>query len=382
MFAPPGSAPQAGATTRATVSGCGGPTARGDATLSRSGATRRGGTTAGREVSTLGNATNTDWEAALKGKQAELERERADRRKDQENLRKEQNRVQALQRQIAAIQENEDFDEDIDEDTLEALNITLVARLSLPRADSRHLDVSHITAQSKSLGTNAFMSSQRFHDHLKMLDMMVPWNDGSARTWIDAFFFRAAAMVPSYQSLIMSATQAQSPDVCLPLTHCASILPNDASPGIAYNLRCLASEPHEGFFLAQGRQFMLSDDIPRAVADLYAAAERAGQTVLRGALTNGCDWVFLILSRNSNGLGATYKESAVISLMERDRIFSSRQILEPWPDVIALLLSTWIQRRFTDFGEEDWLIVSWPKAQGENCNCKGSRHGGDCAERR
>ncbi|KAF8902463.1 hypothetical protein CPB85DRAFT_1438723 [Mucidula mucida] len=127
------------------------------------------------------------------------------------------------------------------------------------------------------------MSPKRFHAHLQMLATMVPWTDG---TWIDAFFFRAAAMVPPSHYLIMSAEQT--------LTHTASLYPKDGNAGI-------------------GKQSMLGDDVPRALCDMYAVAERTKQPILRGALTNGRDWIFLILSRNSDGRGATYKESAIIS---------------------------------------------------------------------
>ncbi len=85
--------------------------------------------------------------------------------------------------------------------------------------------LSRITAQSKSLGTDAYMSPQRFHAHLQMLSNMVPWMDGSTRTWINAFFFCAAAMVPPSHYLIMSAEQMR--------THTASLYPKDGNAGIS-----------------------------------------------------------------------------------------------------------------------------------------------------
>jgi len=93
--------------------------------------------------------------------------------------------------------------------------------------------------------------------------------------------------------------------------------------------------------------------------------------ICRGALTNGTEWIFLILYLNANGEGATYKQSPLVALTYETRVFDSSRIKEPGPDVIAGILSCWvsgtsqrlndttnakqIQKSFSDLGDDDWF---------------------------
>jgi hypothetical protein len=63
--------------------------------------------------------------------------------------------------------------------------------------------------------------------------------------------------------------------------------------------------------------------------------------VLRGALTNGHDWIFLLIKLNDDYDGASYKQSAVIQL-QTTNINGQLVIPEPWPDLIAAILSHWV----------------------------------------
>jgi hypothetical protein len=64
---------------------------------------------------------------------------------------------------------------------------------------------------------------------------------------------------------------------------------------------------------------------------------------IRGALTNGYEWLFLVLSVNPNGKGATYRIS--------DRSYSAAPqeagvdmvIPELSPDMIAGILASWVR---------------------------------------
>ena len=66
--------------------------------------------------------------------------------------------------------------------------------------------------------------------------------------------------------------------------------------------------------------------------------------ILRGALTNGREWIFLIVSRK-NGDGATYKESFVHTYdVLHTAKHSPPDIVKPKPDLIAGILSYWVSR--------------------------------------
>lgn len=55
--------------------------------------------------------------------------------------------------------------------------------------------------------------------------------------------------------------------------------------------------------------------------------------VLRGALTNGREWIFLIIM--SNGKGATYRRSLPV-------MFDPPKIGEAWPDLVTGILLHWV----------------------------------------
>lgn len=64
--------------------------------------------------------------------------------------------------------------------------------------------------------------------------------------------------------------------------------------------------------------------------------------VIRGALTNGRDWIFLLLKFNDNYDGASYTHSGVIRLTRNRGPNGTDIILEPSADVIAGILLHWV----------------------------------------
>jgi len=67
--------------------------------------------------------------------------------------------------------------------------------------------------------------------------------------------------------------------------------------------------------------------------------------ILRGALTNGREWIFLIVLCKKDGDGATYKESFVHTYdILHTAKHSPPNIVKPKPDLIAGILSYWVSR--------------------------------------
>lgn len=58
--------------------------------------------------------------------------------------------------------------------------------------------------------------------------------------------------------------------------------------------------------------------------------------VLRGALTNGRDWIFLLVQLDTNYDGASYKQSSVVQLTT----FGGQPVFQP--DLIAGILAYWV----------------------------------------
>ena len=64
--------------------------------------------------------------------------------------------------------------------------------------------------------------------------------------------------------------------------------------------------------------------------------------IVRGALTNGHDWIFLLIKLNDNSEEASYKQSQLTQLTFDQDFDSQLVITKPWPDVIAAILLHWV----------------------------------------
>lgn len=110
-----------------------------------------------------------------------------------------------------------------------------------------------------------------------------------------------------------------------------------------------------GFFVAEAkvRSLQLTGHLPQTISELYACAKslkwgpllalvlssnpllHPRKNILRGALTDGHAWIFIILVLNSDGNGAKYRSSLPIYV-------GHPHVIKPWPDVVAAILSHWV----------------------------------------
>jgi len=99
-----------------------------------------------------------------------------------------------------------------------------------------------------------------------------------------------------------------------------------------------------GFFVVEAKDqgVKLDDHVPQVLTQLYASATKLKKTHIRGTLTNGYEWLFLVLNVNSNGKGTSYRIS--------DRSYSAAPqetgvnmvIPDMPPDMIAGILASWL----------------------------------------
>jgi hypothetical protein len=78
--------------------------------------------------------------------------------------------------------------------------------------------------------------------------------------------------------------------------------------------------------------------------------------VLRGALTNGRDWIFLLINLNDDYDGALYKQSDMVQLRTMKSLDGRLVIPAPWPDLIAAILSHWVRLMLVCVTE---LLIDW-----------------------
>ena len=85
-----------------------------------------------------------------------------------------------------------------------------------------------------------------------------------------------------------------------------------------------------------------SKQILRAVTFTFLILFYLRKKILRGALTNGRDWIFILVTFNDNFDGATYKQSDVVSIIHYEGSDGQIVIPSPRPDLIAAILLHWV----------------------------------------
>jgi len=83
---------------------------------------------------------------------------------------------------------------------------------------------------------------------------------------------------------------------------------------------------------------------------MAACATRINQKTIRGALSNGRTWIFLILTFNDDAPGGLYCDSEPIDL----KMFGDT-IGHESADLIAGILSHWIAHAYEELQDDDWF---------------------------
>ncbi|KAG2339270.1 hypothetical protein BDR05DRAFT_629709 [Suillus weaverae] len=92
-----------------------------------------------------------------------------------------------------------------------------------------------------------------------------------------------------------------------------------------------------GFFVTEAKRHDLLDHIAQAVCEMYACGKYLEKKLIRSALTNG-----------------PVRKSVFRYYEDPD----GRLVIPgPWPDLIAAILSNWIQNSFVDLKSDDWFEV-------------------------
>lgn len=104
---------------------------------------------------------------------------------------------------------------------------------------------------------------------------------------------------------------------------------------------------------------MLSDYIRSSLSRLHR------KSTIRGVLTNGRDWVFLVLTLRSEG-GGTYVSSPTISL----RNFTG-ELSRDAVSLVSSIIADWVRQCYPN--PEAWLMIlpsGIDGAQSRSCRCR------------
>ncbi|KAF8630304.1 hypothetical protein AX17_005440 [Amanita inopinata Kibby_2008] len=229
---------------------------------------------------------------------------------------------------------------------------------------------------AKLAGADQFMSSLNLHQFLTMLlHLIARPSEASARTWVDAFLYRASAMLSPGKRMALNVEYTISPvtvptasgtettlvgymdyTVVVSTPHFAQYFVNN--PGVSGLIRKSDSVLRFLVIEAKAEVIKLQDCLPQILTQLYASAKKLNKHHIRGALTNGYQWLFLILTVDPNGQGGSYRISPRPHSVAPQDTGGDLVIPDKMPDMIAGILATWIQHSCEDIGQDDWFEVA------------------------
>ncbi|KAN0128028.1 hypothetical protein V8E53_013051 [Lactarius tabidus] len=230
----------------------------------------------------------------------------------------------------------------------------------------------HVDRAAESIAQDGrtYMTSEDMYCHLNKLEnLLSQTNVAGTRLWIDAIFFRASAMLSGNKCMVLNIEQ-QIPSVCTSVpgqTHSLNIsgmidyaafitdpLHHRSFIQTSY-IQYVRQQNLNGLFVTQAKQegVLLDRHVPQAVAEMYASAKYLNKGILRGAVTNGCEWVFLIFYLDKDGIGGTFVKSPIIEIRASNSY--PYHILPPGPDIVAGIVTYWMEHSYVDVDENDWF---------------------------
>ncbi|KAF9047814.1 hypothetical protein BJ165DRAFT_1468268 [Panaeolus papilionaceus] len=209
-------------------------------------------------------------------------------------------------------------------------------------------------------------SEDDFFQNIQKTQLLYPLhNEAVVRIWIDTYFRHISTLVPPDHTMVLRPEQFVPP---VPLsdtsTHSlhgrvdwAVII---TSKKDAYKFRkkklALTECRHSYLFVseAKGPKKHLEKHIPQVIAEMYACARQSRKQTIRGAITNGIAWCFLILTLNSvegdqGAKGGMFWQSKILVLGNIEALVQSKV------SMVYSVLSHWLHNSNSPWGDDDKL---------------------------
>ncbi|KAJ3546232.1 hypothetical protein NMY22_g2134 [Coprinellus aureogranulatus] len=114
-----------------------------------------------------------------------------------------------------------------------------------------------------------------------------------------------------------------------------------ASPAARFrqqpNLRILNKKDHVLFVAEVKGPDAIDEHVPQTIAEMAACARTVGKKTIRGVLSNGCKWIFLILTLNEDGDGGGYVASEAASIL-----VGFSEVSKEMVSLVAGILAHWV----------------------------------------
>jgi len=211
--------------------------------------------------------------------------------------------------------------------------------------------------KSAARGGDQYMSSKDMYSYLNLLQRTISKSEANILFLLDAMFFRVSAMLSDGRRMGLNHVY-NAPAVDIPVDDgkCPLKLPDTVNYTVLVEHEPnRASQAPNELFVAKGKfdGRTLFDQAPEAIAKMYGIAISHGRDIIRGALSDGYEWIFVILYCKKNGSGGTYRLSPRIRLETTGEY--PGQFLPDFPDIIAGILTHWVEHSFDDLDKDDWF---------------------------
>ncbi|KAK1217028.1 hypothetical protein PQX77_020328 [Marasmius sp. AFHP31] len=223
-------------------------------------------------------------------------------------------------------------------------------------------ELKHKLDAANEVGKTELWSSNGLYEHLKALDNLIPKDEQAPtrRLWIDALLFRVAAMSPpGKQTVLLSLEKSPSPRGCA--TYGAFLIEKHEAQSITMiSPEVLPPDLFHHPFLVVETKTNPRDDtqLPLALSRMHGFCQTHKRSLLRGALTNGREWLFILLKAGPNGDGFGYWISEKVYKVADVR--SSRhpdEVSFPHRDIVTGVIAHWISHSEEDISDDDWFIL-------------------------
>ncbi|KAM6496492.1 hypothetical protein JOM56_006965 [Amanita muscaria] len=261
-----------------------------------------------------------------------------------------------------------------DDTALERFNIVRKGLLYLHPEDT--LRDAIIT--SRIVGSDKLWSNDNMYKHLAFLaSSFTDKNETSSRMVIDTFFFRSTAMVPPPQKVIVMLENQISTvyprlskmDTISGIVDYTAVVANSTIAENYIRIPPTLNQRYGGemiaFFAAEAKASTiavpLEGHLPQVLLELVACAKHLGKSHIRGALTTGIKWHFIVVDLDADGDGAEYWVSELIEWKTKRSSTSRERLVEGTSDefdpaLIAGILSSWIPESFAEFIGDKWFF--------------------------
>ncbi|KAF8175555.1 hypothetical protein BJ912DRAFT_1024462 [Pholiota molesta] len=201
---------------------------------------------------------------------------------------------------------------------------------------------------SDNLGNDQLWSATTLLTHLRFLENFVPrHNESATRLWINAFFFRVSTMIPNDLKMALSIEQVVPAVTVSSSLHTVSgFIDFTAAVMDPAKLNLFLERPvlqpdDSVLFVSEAKDVRveLTKHIPQTIAEMLACARRTKKKIVRGVLTDGREWVFLILTLRDDDGTATYVRSNEINISGG---FTTRETSKVGVSLISAILAHWI----------------------------------------